>query len=57
MTPQQIEDAASALEQGALDAEEYAHDGEWVPEEFRAQVWKRAAEKIAAFAEYMGRTK
>jgi hypothetical protein len=57
MTEQEIESAAEALYQGALDAEEYAHDGEWVPEEYRAQVWKLAAEKIASFAEYMERTK
>jgi roadblock/LC7 domain-containing protein len=55
MTPQQIESAAEALLEGAIAAEEFAHDGDWVPEEYRAQVWKRAAEKVASFAEYMGR--
>ena len=53
MTPQEIESAARALEEGAHNAEEYAHDGAWVPEEFRAQVWRLAAEKIAEFATYM----
>jgi hypothetical protein len=57
MNEREIESAAEALYEGALAAEEFAHDGDWVPEEFRAQVWKRAAEKVAAFAEYMGRTK
>jgi hypothetical protein len=57
MTPAQIESAAEALYEGALNAEEFAFDGEWVPEEYRAQVWKRAAEKVVSFAEYMGREK
>lgn len=53
----EIEDCAKSMYEELGRAEEYAHDGEYLPEEYRAEVYRRIAAKAVSFAEYLERTK
>ena len=48
-----IEDCARSMYEEVGRAEEYAHDGEWLPDEYKARVYRRIAEKALSFAEYL----
>lgn len=48
-----LEDCATAMYGELGRAEEYAHDGEYLPEAIRAAVYRRIAEKALHFATYL----
>jgi hypothetical protein len=48
-----IEDCANAMYGELGRAEEFAHDGEYLPEAIRAAVYKRIAAKALHFATYL----
>jgi len=52
-----IEDCASSMYEELGRAEEYAHDGEWLPAEYKARVYRRIAAKALARAEYLENTR
>jgi hypothetical protein len=53
LTDRAIEDCAESMYEELGRAEEYAHDGEYLPEEFRAEVYRKIAERAIHFAEYL----
>lgn len=53
MLPAEIDSMAESLFDGALREEEFAHDGEPVPEPVRAEVMRRAASKLINLAVYI----
>lgn len=57
MNQSDLEQAADAMWEETLRSEEFAHDGDRLPKEFRAQVYRILSDKAKAFADYLERTK
>lgn len=52
-----IHDCATSMYQELGRAEEYAHDGEQLPDAYKARVYRLVAARALSFAEYLERTK
>lgn len=50
-----IADCGEALYKAMGNAEEFAHDGEYLPEEYRAAAYRIAAQRAIEFADYLDR--
>jgi hypothetical protein len=52
-TERAIEDCATTMYEDVGRAEEYAHDGERLPKELKAAVYRAIAAKALSFAQYL----
>lgn len=52
-----IEDCARTMYEELGRAEEYAHDGEHLPAEYKARVYRLVAQRALSFADFLERTK